>query len=456
MMIVGAVRPVRDLGVDVGGELVPGTPDRVPPPAKVLKALRRLPSRRAIKRAENWILERQEADGSWFSSRPPVAWGCIALSALGYPNDHPVVAAAIRSLDDLTFRSDTVDGPIRRAVIFNGQTWDTAGCVIALTDAGMDPGEPELGHAAEYLLGQQVTKRGDWSVARPDLATGGWPFFGGNQGYPDVDDTSLAVQALCRLRGRRHGDRIDYAVDTGLAWATGMQCEDGGWAAFDADNTSNLADKLLTYTTATDRPCAEITGHVLEALHAAGADAPERVREGVDYLIRTQGADGSWPGRWMVHHVYGTSAAVCGLLSAGVAPTNPSVTRAVEWLESHQNTDGGWGEGLASLTAPDRIGRGDSTPSQTAWALLGLLAAGGQRWTSTRRGIAWLLARQRPDGTWDEAQSVGVIGGGKIGYIPLRYDLSRVIWPTMALGRYLRTAPTSGAESEVDVVEAWS
>jgi squalene-hopene/tetraprenyl-beta-curcumene cyclase len=138
----------------------------------------------------------------------------------------------------------------------------------------------------------------------------------------------------------------------------------------------------------------------------------------------------------MVHHVYGTSAAICGLVSAGVAPTDPSVTRAVEWLEAHQNADGGWGEDLSSLTQPDRIGQGTTTPSQTAWALLGLLAAGGHQRASTCRGVDWLLTRQRADGTWEERAAVGVIGGGKIGYIPLRYDLSRMIWPTMALGRY--------------------
>lgn len=442
MMIVGALRPVRDLGVDLGEELVPGTPNRLPPPAKVLRAFRRLPfARHAVKRAEKWILDRQEADGSWFSSRPPVAWGCVALSALGYPNDHPVVVAAIQSLEGLTFRADTADGPIRRAVIFNGHNWDTAGAVIALTDAGMDACEPELARAGEYLLGQQVRERGDWSVARPHLETGGWPFFGGNQGYPDVDDTAMVVQALCRLRGAPANARIDRAVGTGLSWAMGMQCEGGGWAAFDADNTSDLAEKLLTYTTATDRPCAEITGHVLEALRDASANTPGRVRDAVDYLIRTQGADGSWPGRWMVHHIYGTSAALCGFASAGIAPTEPSVTRAVEWLESHQNSDGGWGEDLATLTVPDRVGHGVSTPSQTAWALLGLLAVGGRQWTSTRRGVEWLLGCHRADGTWDECQSVGVIGGGKVGYIPLRYDLSRLIWPTMALGRYLRSRP---------------
>jgi squalene-hopene/tetraprenyl-beta-curcumene cyclase len=437
MMVIGATRPRAELGLDIGAELPTGGPRRLPPPARVVRSLRRLPlRRRGLRAAARWIEERQEQDGSWYSSRPPVVWSVIALRALGYPVSHPVIETALASLDRLTIRTNGASGPSRRAVIFRGANWDTATAVMALTAAGRGPDDQELLRAGRYLLGQQVTVRGDWSSSRPRLPAGGWTFFRGNQRYPDVDDTAMVLQALRRIDLSADHSAVEDAVRRGTTWMVGMQCRGGGWAAFDADNTSKVPDRLLTYTAATDRPCPEITAHVLDSVLEEEPADKRVVAAAVAYLLRTQLPDGSWAGRWMVHHVYASAAAVAGLRRAGLPLSHPAITRAVGWLEAHQNDDGGWGEDLRSFTDPAWVGRGSSTASQTAWALLGLLAA-DPAGTSVRRGVAWLLERQRPDGNWDEAGATGVIGGGT-GYIPLRYDLSRLVWPLMALGGYAR------------------
>jgi squalene-hopene/tetraprenyl-beta-curcumene cyclase len=216
-----------------------------------------------------------------------------------------------------------------------------------------------------------------------------------------------------------------------------MQCKDGGWAAFDADNNSPLVAALpfCDFGEVTDPPSADVTAHVIEMLAAEKTVAPEVINRGVAWLWQNQEADGSWFGRWGVNYVYGTGAAVPALIEAGADCSDPRIRRAVSWLEQHQNPDGGWGEDLRSYVDESWHGRGESTPSQTAWALLALIAAGDANGDAAGRGVRWLLDHQTADGTWDEPWFTGT---GFPWDFSINYHLYRVVWPVMALGRYAR------------------
>jgi len=274
-------------------------------------------------------------------------------------------------------------------------------------------------------------------VRRPSLAPGGWAFEFENDNYPDIDDTSEVVLALRRVA---HPDStaVRAAVDRGVAWTLGMQCRDGGWAAFDVDNTRDLCRRLpfCDFGEVIDPPSADVTAHMVEMLALVGHHGPALDR-GVSWLWKAQEADGSWFGRWGANYVYGTGAAVPALVAAGARPDDARLVRAAQWLEAHQNADGGWGEDLRSYDDPAWSGRGTSTASQTAWALLALLAL-GRRDTPTQRGVEFLAHSQRDDGTWDESEFTGT---GFPGDFYINYHLYRQVFPVMALGRYLRGAP---------------
>ena len=286
---------------------------------------------------------------------------------------------------------------------------------------------------------EEIRGPGDWQVQRPGLAPAGWAFEFDNDGYPDIDDTAEVVLALGRVEQPDDAvaGQAGAAVARALTWLTGMQSRDGGWGAFDADNTSTLVTKLpfCDFGEVVDPPSADVTAHTVEALAAAGLGASKAARRGVAWLLRAQEPDGSWFGRWGANYVYGTGAVVPALIAAGVLPDKPCITRAVNWLISHQNPDGGWGEDMRSYTDPSWAGRGESTASQTAWALLALLAAGSDdAMQSAERGVAWLAASQRADGTWDEPQFTGT---GFPGDFYINYHLYRLVFPVSALGRYL-------------------
>ncbi len=439
LTVVNAHRPVRELSIDID-EL-----DLGPAPAarrslgtwagrfdlldralhfyelRPIGFLRRF----SLGRAERWIIKRQEADGSWGGIQPPWVYSLIALHLQGYPLDHPVMQAALEGLDAFTIEDEAG----RRIEACQSPVWDTALAVVALADAGVPPDDPSLRRAGRWLVDEEITVPGDWSVRRPHLAPGGWAFEFANDNYPDIDDTAEVALAL-----RRTDEAESEAVARAIAWTEGMQCRDGGWAAFDVDNTRALCRELpfCDFGELIDPPSADVTAHVIEMLSILGQSGRATER-GILWLFDAQEADGSWFGRWGSNHLYGTGAVVPALVAAGVSPRHPAIRRAVVWLEEHQNGDGGWGEDLRSYRDPDFRGRGVSNASQTAWALLALLAA-GERGPACDKGIAYLVDNQLPDGTWDETWFTGT---GFPGDFYINYHLYHLVFPVMALGRYV-------------------
>jgi squalene-hopene/tetraprenyl-beta-curcumene cyclase len=393
----------------------------------------------AYRRCAEWIIARQERDGCWGGIQPPWVYSLLALHLLGYGLDHPVIVRGLAGLDRFTIIEDGSEGKIRRLEACQSPVWDTVLAMVALADADLPADHKALQAAARWVLDEEIHGPGDWQVQRPGLAPAGWAFEFDNDGYPDIDDTAEVVLALGRVE--QPDDAMAAAAGAAaaraLTWLTGMQSRDGGWGAFDADNTSRLVTKLpfCDFGEVIDPPSADVTAHTVEALAAAGLGASRSARRGVAWLLRNQEPDGSWFGRWGANYIYGTGAVVPALIAAGVLPGKPCIRRAVSWLIAHQNTDGGWGEDLRSYTDPDWAGRGTSTASQTAWALLALLAAGGDdARASAERGVAWLVATQRADGTWDEPQFTGT---GFPGDFYINYHLYRLIFPVSALGRYV-------------------
>jgi squalene-hopene/tetraprenyl-beta-curcumene cyclase len=471
LTIVGSLRPVRTLPFSLN-ELQPqgsGHDARAAGPAgfdpwatlfggldRVLhryeKRLPRLAPARAVRtaamrRCAEWIIARQERDGCWGGIQPPWVYSLIALHLLGYGLDHPVIKRGLAGLDRYTIWEDSPDGPVRRLEACQSPVWDTVLAMIGLADAGLPPDHPALLSAAGWVLDEEIRGPGDWQVRRPGLTPAGWAFEFDNDGYPDIDDTAEAVLALRRVSWP--AGAINETSARATAWLIGMQSKDGGWGAFDADNTSRLVTKLpfCDFGEVVDPPSADVTAHTVEALAAAGLGGSKPVRRGVTWLLRAQESDGSWFGRWGANYVYGTGAVVPALIAAGVRPGKPAIRRAVAWLVSHQNPDGGWGEDLRSYDDPGWAGRGESTASQTAWALLALLSAAGggsesPEAASIERGVRWLAQTQRPDGTWDEPQFTGT---GFPGDFYINYHLYRLVFPVSALGRYLTGAGPGGA-----------
>jgi squalene-hopene/tetraprenyl-beta-curcumene cyclase len=470
LTIVATRRPCRPLpfGID---ELRAGTP--APPMQRLLSwggvfqrldkalhaygrrafgPLRRLATRRGVE----WILARQESDGSWGGIQPPWVYSILALHLMGYSLDSPAVAAGINGLDGFVIREQTADGPVRRLEACQSPVWDTGLALTALLDAGVTPEYPAVVRAGEWLLGEEIRVRGDWSVRRPSLEPGGWAFEFANDGYPDTDDTAEVVLALRRLVGRAPDAAsagVADAVERGVRWVVGMQCKDGGWGAFDADNTRELAYKLpfCDFGAVIDPPSADVTAHIVEMLAHCGLADSEACRRGVEWLWRAQEPDGSWFGRWGCNYVYGIGAVLPALVAAGVDPGDARIQRAVRWLHRHHNDDGGWGEDMRSYDDLAWAGRGTSTASQTAWALMALLAA-GDRSEHVEQGVAWLARTQRADGTWDEPEFTGT---GFPGDFFINYHLYRLVFPISALGRYLATCQGHGRQSSRARPDKW-
>jgi squalene-hopene/tetraprenyl-beta-curcumene cyclase len=445
LAVVASFKPSRPLPFEIP-ELYAAVPGR-PPKAdqndfwtlafnnldkalhKLEKRVPRRARRAALRRCADWIIARQEADGCWGGIQPPWVYSIMGLHLLGFGLDHPVIKKAIDGLDRFTIRDEAG----RRLEACQSPVWDTVLVMTGLADAGLPPEHPALISSANWVLAEEIRQKGDWRVRRPDTPAGGWAFEFDNDNYADTDDTAEVILALRRTRTDNRA-----AIERGLRWLEGMQCKDGGWGAFDADNTQELVNKLpfCDFGAVIDPPSADVTAHIVEAFAAEGLANETACRRGVIWLLKNQEPDGSWFGRWGANYIYGTGAVVPGLIAAGVKPDKPQIRRAVAWLEARQNPDGGWGEDMRSYDDPARWnGKGDSTASQTAWALLALLAAGERDGTAVERGVRWLAQTQLADGSWDEPQFTGT-GFPRDFY--LNYHLYRLAFPVSALGRYVR------------------
>ncbi|MCM2425244.1 squalene--hopene cyclase [Streptomyces sp. RKAG337] len=454
LTVVAAHRPVRPAHFGIS-ELHkdPAQPNPPRPPAplaswdglfqrldRALHLYRRVgvrPLRRtALKACARWIIDRQEDDGCWGGIQPPAVYSVIALHLLGYELDHPVVRAGLDSLDRFAVWPDE---DTRMIEACQSPVWDTCLATIALADAGVATDHPALVKAVDWMLDEQITKPGDWSVQRPGLQPGGWAFEFHNDNYPDIDDTAEVVLALLRVQHPDPG-RVDAAVEKAVRWNIGMQSKNGAWGAFDADNTSAFPNRLpfCDFGEVIDPPSADVTAHVVEMLASLGLEDDTHTRRGIDWLLAEQEDNGAWFGRWGVNYIYGTGSAVPALVAAGLPVTHPAVRRAVSWLQSVQNQDGGWGEDLRSYSDQEWIGRGVSTASQTAWALLALLSAGERDSAAVERGVRWLVDTQKADGSWDEPYFTGT---GFPRDFSINYHLYRMVFPLTALGRYARDEP---------------
>jgi squalene-hopene/tetraprenyl-beta-curcumene cyclase len=416
LSVVLSLRPVRDAGVDL--RQVGARPGQSRAPARP-GPLRR----RAIETAERWVRERQEADGGWGGIQPPWVWSIIMFATLGYGFEDEHLRKAVEGWSG--FMVD--EGDRLRPEACQSPIWDTALAVLGLRACGVPADHPQLVKTGKWLLNEEVTVKGDWSVRVPDVEPGGWAFEFQNDHYPDVDDAAVVCLALEEL-GIGHN-----AVQRGLKWIEGMQSSNGGWGAFDVDNTSDWLYKVpfFDFGAVIDPPSEDVAAHAVEAL-APHAQFAETTRRGLDYLLREQQDDGSWWGRWGVNHVYGTAAVLPALEAAGIDYDHPAMRKAVAWLDSVQHETGGFGEDIRSYHEREWRGRGVPTASQTAWGALAYVAAGEAERASARRAADHLCATQLENGDWREEQYTGT--GFPTDFM-IRYHLYRLHFPLIALGR---------------------
>ena len=402
---------------------------------KVLHAHERLPwkplRKFALKECERWIIEHQEADGTWGVIQPPSVYSLIALKAHGYSMDDPVMKKGLNGF--------LGDFALRRGDTFSVQpclspVWDTALAITGLREAGVPADDEALVQGGRWMLAHEVQSLGDWALTVPGIEPGGFPFEFSNELYPDTDDTAevLIALRLLDLRGK------DGPFHRSKVWLRAMQSTNGGWGAFDRDNNDEFVSRIpfADFGATFDPPTEDVTAHIVEAFALDGTPADdEMIQRALDYLWDTQEPDGSWWGRWGVNYLYGLGAAVPALITAGVDPADPRLRRAVRWLEHHQQPDGGWGESCATYEDPSLRGQGPSTASQTAWALLALLALEPPDHPATVRGIDYLVRTQTADGEWIEPHFTGT---GFPRDFMLKYHLYCNYWPLWALGRYRR------------------
>jgi squalene-hopene/tetraprenyl-beta-curcumene cyclase len=390
----------------------------------------------AIKLAKNWVLKHQEETGDWGGIQPPMVNSLLALSILGYPKEHDVIRRGLKALE--FFELHEGDRTWLQSCI--SPVWDTALAVRALAAAGLTSQDPAMNKASQWLLAKQIFKPGDWCIRCPDLAPGGWAFEFVNNWYPDVDDSSMVLVAL--KEGLADPAKHQAALQQGINWCLGMQCQNGGFASFDKDNTKEWLNAIpfADLKALVDPPTEDITGRILEMMGAFGygPDHPAAIR-GLNFLKSTQHPDGAWWGRWGVNYIYGTWSVLAGLAGIGEDMRQPYVRRAVAWLKEHQLPNGGWGECCECYPNPEMMGQGACSASQTAWALLGLLAAGEVHSPEARAGVEYLLRTQTSQGRWDEEHYTGT---GFPGHFMIRYHLYRDCFPLQALGQYLKEIKT--------------
>jgi len=475
LSLMWAFKPVRRFAPERGIAELFGSGAGCPAPAKegpwarffrgvdrVMKASEAIgfvPLRpRAVQACRRWMLDRFAGSDGLGAIFPPIVWSLVALRSLGCDDDAPEMVECWRQLHRLVERS--ADGGTRLEPC-RSPVWDTAITVIALVESGR---VAESGHAdglgaiaagVDWLLDSEVRTGGDWVGGVPEgrgVEPSGWCFQYANRFYPDVDDTAMVVIALATWRGSVGGGdasaaaaarlvRVDAAIRRAVRWLDVMQNSDGGWGAFDRDNNLEFLCEVpfADHNAMIDPSTPDLAGRVLEAFGKTGRTVGHAgVDRAVAYLRATQQRDGAWFGRWGVNYVYGTWQALEGLRAVGVPLSDPVVVRAAEWLERHQQADGGWGESPESYADPSLAGRGPVTASQTAWAVAGLVAAGrGGTWAA-RRGVRWLLDRQQVDGAWRQREFTGT-GFPKVFY--LRYHYYPIYFPLLALARFAAAVP---------------
>jgi squalene-hopene/tetraprenyl-beta-curcumene cyclase len=454
LTIVISRRPVRELGVDVREIVLPGTESELRrvrgrgwlmAVERLQKLYERLPLQpfraRAQRRVAQWIVERQEADGSWGGIQPPWVYSLIALDVMGYSLDHPVMRKGIAGFERFTM--DDAEG--WRFLACMSPVWDTAWAVRALALAGFDSTHPVMQRAVRWLLREQIPDDapGDWRMKCDERRGNGWAFEFDNDAYPDIDDTTIVVLAL--LEGG-NGDAVAAAVERARVWTLAMRSKNGAWGAFDRDNTRELLYRMpfSDFGAMIDPPTEDVTAHVLEMLAALGVgESDPIVARALQYLRETQRSDGPWYGRWGVNYVYGTWCVISALGALGAG--GDMVARGAAWLERVQNADGGWGESCHSYADPTFAGLGRSTASQTAWAVNALQIAGRGSSSAAQRGVQFLCERQLPDGTWDEPECTGT-GFPRDFYI--NYHLYRHLFPMMALAVDAKRAASSAASRQ--------
>jgi squalene-hopene/tetraprenyl-beta-curcumene cyclase len=384
----------------------------------------------ALERARKWMLERLERSEGLGTIYPAMMNSIFALLALGGDTTDPVVAREIGFLERYEIEEK---GTIRVQPCIS-PVWDTAIAMVSLEEAGLDPAHPSLIAAERWLLNNQVLGPGDWQTKNPNAEPGGWVFEFRNDFYPDVDDTAFVLMALGRVADPEPA-RLKSAIRRGVAWLVSMQNSDGGWGAFDHENNLQFLNNIpfADHNAMLDPSTADVTARAVECLGQMGWPASHAVLAGAQaFLRKDQTEDGSWFGRWGVNYVYGTSGVLRALETIGLA-SDDHCQKAANWLRSVQNADGSFGESILSYYDPSLKGSGRSTASQTAWGLIGLLAVAGADDPAVERAVRWLVAKQNPDGTWDEDDFTGT-GFPCVFY--LKYHLYRNSFPLYALARY--------------------
>ncbi|RCJ24595.1 squalene-hopene cyclase [Nostoc sp. ATCC 43529] len=405
---------------------------------KLAERLNLVPFREeGIKAAEKWVLERQEATGDWGGIIPAMLNSMLALRCLDYDQNDPIVERGLRAIDN--FAIETQD--CYRVQPCISPIWDTAWVMRALVDSGFAPYHPAVVQAGEWLLQKQILDYGDWAVKNRQGKPGAWAFEFDNRFYPDVDDSAVVVMAL--HQAKLPNEKLKQAaIARALKWIATMQCKPGGWAAFDLDNDQDWLNSIPygDLKAMIDPNTADVTARVVEMLGACGLSIePRNLERALTYLLNEQETEGCWFGRWGVNYIYGTSGVLSALALIDPQKYKLNIERGVAWLVGCQNPDGGWGETCRSYDDPSLKGKGRSTASQTAWALIGLLAAGEATGKlaleAIERGINYLVATQQPDGTWFEADFTGT---GFPCHFYLKYHMYQQYFPLIALGRYQR------------------
>jgi squalene-hopene/tetraprenyl-beta-curcumene cyclase len=394
---------------------------------------------RALKKAEAWILERtgEGCDGLG-AIFPSMMYTIMVLKTLGYGDDHPTVRKAVRDFLGLEINDEERDEFRMQPCL--SPIWDSAITAFALVESGIAADHPQIQKAGEWIISKEVKDfRGDWRHKNPTPFTSGWAFEFDNKFYPDVDDTFKVLLALGVIKMPDEAAKKEV-MERALKWAVSFQCKSGGFAAFDKDVTKKWLQDVpfADHNAILDPPCSDITSRALEVFGRMGISPKEPfVRRAIRFVRETQLPDGSWEGRWGVNYIYGTWLVLRGLRAVGEDMFQDWILRGLNWLESCQNADGGWGETPATYENPKLKGQGESTPSQTAWALMGIMGATDHLRPSLQRGVEYLARTQNPDGSWTEDHITGT-GFPKVFY--LKYDMYRNNWPLLALADYQRLA----------------